>query len=118
VTPSQKGPAGEQRAAEFLEESGYRIVKRNFRIRTGEVDIIAIRDEVLAFVEVKTWDRFGFAELEYSINGLKQARIRRAAEVFLLRSPQFRSYRLRFDVILISQGISKIEHVEGAFDGT
>lgn len=112
-----KGAAGEDRAARYLEELGYRILKRNFRIRTGEVDIIAVRDDWLTFVEVKTWDRFGRSELERSIDGKKRDRIRRAAEIFLLKSPQYRDYRMRFDVVLVSNNVTDVDYIEGAFDG-
>jgi len=49
-----KGNVAEERAALFLEENGYTIVERNFYSRFGEIDIIALKDEVLHFVEVKS----------------------------------------------------------------
>jgi len=48
------GRSGEDRACEFLESRGYKIIERNFRLRQGEVDIIAEKDEIIFFVEVKT----------------------------------------------------------------
>lgn len=50
----RKGNLAEQRAVEFLEENGYMIVERNFYSRFGEIDIIASKDEVLHFIEVKS----------------------------------------------------------------
>ena len=49
-----KGNLGEDKACEFLREKGYLIIERNFYSRFGEVDIIASKDEVLHFIEVKS----------------------------------------------------------------
>ena len=56
------GDLGEQLAADMLSNSGYRIIKRNFTVRGGEIDIIAIKDGVMHFIEVKTrtGDEFGY----------------------------------------------------------
>lgn len=118
MKPPAKGAAGEEYAAAYLKQSGYQILKRNFRIRSGEVDIIAVRQDVVAFVEVKTWDHFGLEDVGISIDERKRDRIRRAARVFLIQSPRLRNHRVRFDVVLVSGQISKIDHIEGAFDGT
>lgn len=115
---TDKGELGEDHAARYLEALGYRILKRNFRIRTGEVDIIAVRDDWLAFVEVKTWDTFGRSELERSIDARKRRRIQRAAEVFLASSPEYRDYRMRFDVVLVGDNVSTVDYIEAAFDGS
>lgn len=49
-----KGNIGEDKAAVFLEEEGFLIIERNFYSRFGEIDIIASKDEVLHFIEVKS----------------------------------------------------------------
>ena len=51
---AQLGRRGEEVAAAFLERQGYTILERNFRLRQGEIDLIAAKDETVAFVEVKT----------------------------------------------------------------
>ena len=48
------GRTGEDRACEFLEHKGYKILERNFRLQLGEVDIIAEKDDMIFFIEVKT----------------------------------------------------------------
>ena len=48
------GNAGEEKATEFLKNQGYSIIERNFRTKGGEVDIIALKDDVVVFVEVKS----------------------------------------------------------------
>ena len=51
----QTGNSGEEKSASFLMKNGYDVIFRNFRTRNGEIDIIAIKQNVLAFVEVKTF---------------------------------------------------------------
>jgi len=103
-------------AAEYLAGRGYGIVARNVRSRWGEVDIVASRGEELAFVEVKNWSVLGKESLEHSIGAVKQRRIRRTAELFMARKPEYRGWRVRFDVILIREGAEGcVDHVEGAF---
>lgn len=77
------GDFGEQFAAEMLNLSGYRVINRNFRVREGEIDIIAIKDGVMHFIEVKTrkGDEFGYPS--DSVTQTKQKRIRNAARQYL-----------------------------------
>ncbi len=110
-----KGAAGEEAAERFLEGEGYSIVARNFRCRRGEIDLIARRGERVAFVEVKTWDVLSASELEYAIDRRKQRRIRQASRAFLARRPDLRELELGYDVVFV-QG-TRIEHLQGAFDG-
>lgn len=58
-----EGKRGEDIAAEFLKKKGFKIIDRNFRIRGGEIDIVALENDTLVFVEVKTRtsERFGSA---------------------------------------------------------
>ena len=77
------GEIGEQLAADMLSNSGYRIVKRNFLIRDGEIDIIAIKNGVMHFIEVKTrtGDEFGYPADAVTTN--KKKRIKKAANAYL-----------------------------------
>ncbi|MBI2040320.1 YraN family protein [Candidatus Microgenomates bacterium] len=61
ITTKPKGNYGEDLACEYLKKHGYKILERNFRIRGGEIDIVAKDDDYLVFVEVKTrWsDEYG-----------------------------------------------------------
>ncbi len=110
------GQAGEDRAAAWLEERGWRIRERNFRSPAGEIDIIAERDDQVIFVEVKAWKELAVSELEYSIDGRKQSRIARAARFWLAAHRDLAGRRLRFDVIFLS-GAGGVRHIEDAFSG-
>lgn len=114
---NRKGRAGEGAAVAYLEKKGYKIVERNFHSRRGEVDIIASKNEDLVFVEVKNWDALAFDSLEHSINSSKKQRIIKTAHHFIQCHPEVRESRIRFDLIFIHGELSKIDHIENAFNG-
>ena len=109
------GARGEERAAEYLRGRGWDILARNVRSRRGEVDLVAGRDDLVAFVEVKAWDSLGPADLEYAIGPSKQRRIRDAARLFLARRPDLAGRRARFDVVLLTGDPPRVRHLEDAF---
>ena len=92
------GTQGEQRAAAFLRKLGYRIVRKNYRCRGGEIDIIARDGNTLVFVEVKTRVKGGYELPEASVTGRKKQRLRRAARHFM-RAYHLGDCTFRFDVI-------------------
>jgi putative endonuclease len=112
-----KGVEGERAAAQYLSSGGYELLARNFRSRSGEIDIIAERAGTVAFIEVKAWDAFGIADLEFSIGSTKKRRIMDTARLFLAERPWLAGKRMRFDVIFLSSGESgaQVRHIEGAF---
>ena len=114
----ERGRRGEDQACRFLEERDYRILRRNVRSRRGEADIVALDDRTVRFVEVKSWETFGKAELEFAIDGPKQRRIVSAARRFLADHPELAEYRLSFDVLLLQPGRSQVEYLSGAFDAS
>ena len=77
------GDIGEEFAAQLLENSGYRIIARNYATKQGEIDIIAIRDGVIHFVEVKTRTGCQYGYPSDAVTKIKQDRIRRAARQYL-----------------------------------
>lgn len=109
----QKGKQGETLAAHFLEKRGYYILERNFRSASGEIDIIALQEDTVIFIEVKNWDCYGEEDLEYSINHKKQERIIKTANVFLDSHRQYNRMNIRFDVLFIHG--EAIQHLVGAF---
>ena len=91
----------EQLAVLFLEEKGYRILERNFRYRQGEIDMIALDREYLVFLEVKYRkdDRMGTGA--EAVGPVKQRRIVRCAQYYLMRHSEYASAPCRFDVISV-----------------
>lgn len=112
---TRKGLKGEEKAAGYLHDMGYRILERRFRSGGGEVDIIARRDDTVVFIEVKTWDVLGKESLEHSVDTLKREKIRRTASFYLNRHPELQSCRIRFDLILLSRRMGELDHWEHAF---
>ena len=109
----KKGRAGEAAAVVFLEEKGMLILEKNFRSRSGEVDIIALDGDVIVFAEVKTWSAYGFDALEQALNQKKQRKIIETSKYFLSLHRKYRYMAIRFDVIFIApQGIT---HLASAF---
>ena len=76
------GNDGEKRAADYLTENGYKILFKNWRLSGGEIDIIAIKDDVLVFVEVKTLPNSTVDMLEKVLNKEKQKRIIKMSKCF------------------------------------
>jgi putative endonuclease len=112
------GAAGEDAAAKYLEKNGYKIVKRNYRVSGTEVDLIALKDETLCFVEVKTrgTDRYGLPE-EFVFERKRRKYIR-AATIFHSQK-EYENYYVRFDIIAVSYTgkTLDINHIQGAFEG-
>lgn len=111
-----KGRAGEAAAALVLEAEGYRLLARNFRGPAGEIDLVALRGDTIAFVEVKSWSALGLEDLADSIGARKRRRIVETSKIFLARNRQYSSMRARYDVLLMRDGIVA-RRIESAFTG-
>lgn len=96
------GAWGEQMAADHLVSQGYAIMARNTKVAGVEVDIIAMKDTDIAFVEVKTRSEGGFDPLS-AVTPRKQQRLARAADSFLRAYALQTQARLRprFDIITV-----------------
>lgn len=110
------GKYGEDLAAEFLQKHDYDILERNFRWARGEIDIIAQKNDVLVFVEVKTAQTNSFGSPETWVNERKQRQIGSVAERYL-QVNEIIDIDCRFDVIAVTvDGTNwKINHIENAF---
>lgn len=111
------GDKGENVAARYLRNQGYRIIERNVRSEAGEIDIVARDGRVLVFVEVKT-RAYDDPTPEDQVNAEKQRRLTRAAKAFLSRygTPQPPS---RFDVVAVlwpNNHDPVIRHTPDAFE--
>ena len=91
------GLGGEAICAAFLRLRGYRIVARRARTPAGEIDIVARRGPILAFVEVKARGR---QPTESPLTIRQRRRITRAAEAFVAARPSFAGLSIRFDLML------------------
>jgi putative endonuclease len=109
----KKGRTGENEAAQFLESKGMKIISRNFRYQGGEIDIIALEQECLIFIEVKTWTVYGIEALEQGLDAKKQHRIIETAKYFLSSHREYRYMAVRFDVIFVAP--KGITHLVSAF---
>jgi len=114
------GRAGEALIAERLSASGWTVLERNWRTRTGEIDIIALDGDTIVFVEVKTWPRGLERDLELAVGPLKQRRITETAKCFLGTHRKYSGMYVRFDVIFLGtdplgDGPPRIRHLKDAF---
>ena len=110
------GNYGEQKAADFLTNKGYRIIERNWRTRRGEIDIIAETDNVIVFAEVKTLPSGNLQTLEKELGLQKQKRIVETAKCFLSKYRQYNCRYVRFDVLVVDMpDFESVYHIENAF---
>lgn len=110
------GRFGEDLAADLFRRGGFDIVARNHSTRLGEIDLIALRRDLLVFCEVKTrrTDRWG--EPTEAVGWDKQRRLRRLASDYL-STERPRARRVRFDVvsIVVRPGGPEVRHIPDAF---
>ena len=107
-----KGLAGEKKAVEYLKKSKYKILETNFTCKQGEIDIIALKNDYIVFVEVKARETLEYGNPSEAVNTLKQNKIRSSAEIYLIKNKKMENPCL-FDVIEIHG--EKINHIENAF---
>jgi putative endonuclease len=101
------GQDAESRAAAALEARGWAVLARRVRTAAGELDLVAEREGLLAFVEVKARPSLG--EAAHSLSRRQQARIMAAAEIWLAANPGRGSAGIRFDVILVApEGLRRV----------
>ena len=112
------GVDGEMAALEFLLDKGYRILEHRFRVGRWEVDLIAERDGVVAFVEVKTRSGLAYGRPAEAVTPRKQHELIKVAKVWEDRNRR-RDSATRFDVIEVLQsrngGVVVMRHIEDAF---
>ncbi|MEM9980948.1 MAG: YraN family protein [Bacteroidota bacterium] len=112
----EKGKEGEQLATQFLMEKGYQILTNNYRYKRGEIDLIALHEHFLVFVEVKLRRDITFGYPEEAVDTQKAKRIIQTAEQYILQHNW--QGDIRFDIIAIVQstlGEREISHFEDAF---
>lgn len=105
------GNKGEKRAAAYLTSKGYKIIERNYRCKLGEIDLIAEKDNIIVFVEVKTRSNDRFGKGFEAVVHKKIDKIRKVAMLYMIQKDLQKE--IRFDVISIDDNV--ITHFEGAF---
>lgn len=119
MSTKQDGDWGEALAAEYLEARGCRIVEKEWRCRFGEIDLIAEKDGVLLFVEVKLRTNLQYGMPREYVTAKKQEKLRAAALLYL--SMHGLDVPTRFDVAEVytdahhSARSTRIEYIENAF---
>lgn len=109
------GSKGEDIAAEFLKQKGYKILKRNYTTPLGEADIVAKDNNTIVFVEVKARSSNAFGQPFEAVNKRKQEKLKKVA-LYYLKHNKIESH-IRFDVISIvsKNGKNEVNHMEEAF---
>lgn len=118
TSKARLGRKGEELAVRFLEQAGYRVLARNWRAGRREVDIVALRQGTVAFVEVKT-RRPGPERPIESLGPRQRRALRRAAEAWIHSHPGI-GKEFRFDLIAVEAvegGEPSVEHLTNAFYG-
>jgi putative endonuclease len=114
----ETGKRGEEAAAKYLAQQGYAVRHRNWRCRSGELDIVAMKDGVLVFVEVRARraaSRYGTAA--ESVDARKQRQLHGVAQVYVAANG-WKEQAMRFDVIactITEPDRIELEHILGAF---
>lgn len=117
MTTKRLGDRGEEAAALYLEKRGCRILERQFRMKTGEIDIIAEEDGTLLFIEVKTRHPTRFGVPAQAVGYRKRHRIFRTAFLYVQKYGM-EGRHCRFDVIevLVIGESYTVNHYEDAFE--
>jgi putative endonuclease len=115
VAAFRTGLSAESRAAALLMAKGYRILAKRFRTPYGEIDLVARKRNLLAFIEVKA--RANLDDAAYAVTPRQQQRIIEAAQAWLVAHPEHANFELRFDAMLIAPRRLP-RHLLAAFDAS
>lgn len=111
------GRQGEKEARDFLKKKGYRILQSNYRVRFGEIDIIARDKDTLCFVEVKTRNSWAFGSPFEAVMESKQRKISFVA-AYYLKAHNLPDTKARFDIVAVvrESGYVRCELIKNAFE--
>lgn len=108
----RRGRFAEQRAAAALEAEGWRMLARRVRTPAGEIDLVAERDGLLAFVEVKA--RATLTDAAFALGAAQRGRLLRAAEAWMAANPDHGAAGVRFDVVVVD-ATGRVRRIADAF---
>ena len=110
------GDHAENLAVDLIKQAGLKVLERNFRVRGGEIDCIALEGETLVFIEVRYRKNARFGGAAASIDARKQQRIIHAAQIYLMKHSRQASRPCRFDCVLLdSLGDQQPDWIKDAF---
>ncbi len=117
MKPRRAGQRWEKTAESFLNKRGLKTLKRNYRCRLGEIDLVMEHDGTLVFVEVRFRKNGRHGSGAETVDCRKQWKIARAAALFLGQHPEYAARPGRFDVISVSKvdGAPAIRWIRNAF---
>lgn len=115
TTTKQTGDLYEARTADYLKSRGYHILETNYRCRYGEIDIIAGKDDIMVFTEVKVRRSSFSGSSGSAISYKKQQKILMTARYYLMMQKLYEWPSCRFDSALFENG--QLNYIENAFEG-
>lgn len=113
------GAIGEAAAEQWLKKQGFRLLARNWRCRTGEIDFVGLEGELLVFIEVRTRSgSLAFGTPQESVDARKRRQIYETSQVYLHREREY-DRQVRYDVLAVLTDragvITHIDHIRNAF---
>ncbi|MBQ8960761.1 MAG: YraN family protein [Ruminococcus sp.] len=116
---AQTGRLGEEAVCRYLQERGYSLLARNYRIRGGEIDIIAENGDCIAFVEVKSRKPDSLVTGFEAVNKRKRGLIIKTASDYCVKHPNLLQPRFDIAQVIIDGGtVVSIDYIENAYDTT
>lgn len=113
------GGRGEDIAAGYLNDHGCRLLARNFRVKSGEIDLVVMDRGCLCFVEVKA--RRSYGTPQEAVSRIKQRKLTRLAQIYMKENYKSVDVRCRFDVVAVEEredGSLRLEWFQNAFDAS
>lgn len=110
----EKGSFGEKIATEYLVSNGAYIIENNYKIKSGEIDIIAKLDDEIVFVEVKSRSNTNYGYPSEAVDYRKIKKITNVAKYYILKN-KLEDIKIRFDVIEVYLKSKEVNHIVNAF---
>ena len=108
----QTGSMGEQLALRYLQSQGYKIIEQNWRCRIGEIDLIAMKNDTLIFLEIRSKRSQAFGMAEHTYTTIKKQRMHRLAYLYMQihEYPLQQNFQIDFIAIDLNPTTSQVRH--------
>lgn len=114
----ETGKLGEDIAVHYLKQNGYVILDRNFECKQGEIDIIALDEKEIVFIEVKTRTSNKYGTPSEAVNKIKQKHMLQTIKYYLyIRNLSDEFIRIDVMEVYIKNNVYKVNHIKQAFEG-